>query len=133
MRHAMITVLAAALLTAITGCKPKPKDQRMTVEQTEPFRTEEEFATKAEATEPEMVPVDLVGADAGTKDEGADPNTATEPPAARTHVIVKGDTLYSLARRYLGHGRRWKEIQAANPRLNPKKLRIGQEIVIPAE
>lgn len=34
--------------------------------------------------------------------------------AARTHTVVRGETLYSLAARYYGKGSRWPEIVAAN-------------------
>jgi nucleoid-associated protein YgaU len=32
----------------------------------------------------------------------------------RTHTVVRGETLYSLAARYYGKGSRWPEIVAAN-------------------
>jgi LysM repeat protein len=54
-----------------------------------------------------------------------------EGPSARIHVVEKGDTLWSLANRYLGDGRRWREIQQANGGIDTKKLRIGQKLLIP--
>ena len=56
------------------------------------------------------------------------------PPAPRalTHTIRKGDTLWAISTRYLGSGRRWKEIVALNPGLDPSKLPIGKEITIPS-
>lgn len=53
------------------------------------------------------------------------------PPAPRTHTVQKGDTLWSLARIYLGDPKRWKEIVEANPGLKPEALPIGKTIVIP--
>jgi nucleoid-associated protein YgaU len=32
----------------------------------------------------------------------------------RTHAVVEGDSLYAIARAYLGDGNRWREIQANN-------------------
>jgi hypothetical protein len=51
--------------------------------------------------------------------------------ADRTYVIRKGDTLWGIATRELGAGRRFKEIQALNPGLDPQKLQVGQSIVLP--
>ena len=52
-------------------------------------------------------------------------------PKLRTHTIKKGDTLWSLAKNYLGDGRRWPEIVKANPGLKPERLQIGQTLNIP--
>jgi phage tail protein X len=52
----------------------------------------------------------------------------------RKHKVVDGDTLSSLAERYLGSADRWREIQDANPGLilTPEILPIGAELQIPA-
>lgn len=44
-------------------------------------------------------------------------NTPASPPARqswRTHTVVEGDSLYRLAARYLGDGKRWPELQKLN-------------------
>ena len=70
--------------------------------------------------------------DAGTETAGdvviADP---TPPAGADTYTIKKKDTLWSISTRYLGSGKRYKEIVAINPGLDPKKLAIGQVIKLP--
>ena len=50
-----------------------------------------------------------------------------------THVVVKGDTLYGLARLYYGDASRWKDIYDANRGVlpDPNQLRVGRELVIP--
>ena len=53
------------------------------------------------------------------------------PPALRTYTVRKKDTLWSIAKRLLGDGQRWKEIVAANPGLDPQKLMPGQTIKLP--
>jgi LysM repeat protein len=63
-------------------------------------------------------------------------NTATTvapPPKPRTHVVQKGDTLFSLAVRYYGTPTAWDKIYQANRGSLPNKdqLRIGQSLVIP--
>jgi len=52
-------------------------------------------------------------------------------PGERSHVIVKGDTLWSLAVRYLGNGQKWPEIQKLNGGIDPLKLPIGKILKIP--
>jgi|GEM_PF-1581358 len=65
--------------------------------------------------------------------------TATYSPApapsavsgGTTYIVQKGDTLWSIARRHYGDGRRWTDIAAANNITNAKGLSIGQRLQIP--
>ena len=52
---------------------------------------------------------------------------------ARYHTVAKGDTLYSIARRYYDDHHRWKDIYQANQGEvgNPDMIRVGQRLVIP--
>ena len=51
--------------------------------------------------------------------------------AGQTITVMPGDTLWRLARRYLGQGRRWRELQKTNPRIgDPRYLRVGSQIRI---
>ena len=65
----------------------------------------------------------------------ATPAPITRPkepaPALRTYTVRKKDTLWSIAKKHLGDGQRWKEIVAANPGLDPRKLMPGQTIKLP--
>lgn len=54
-----------------------------------------------------------------------------DEPTKIKYTIQKGDTLYQIAVRFLGSGRRWVEIAKLNSIANPKKLRVGQSIEIP--
>ena len=60
--------------------------------------------------------------------------TAPATPAAGTtqYTIKSGDTLEAIARTQMGDGQKWKLIADANPGLDPKALKIGQKITIPA-
>jgi len=49
--------------------------------------------------------------------------------AATEYVVVHGDTLGKIAKR---HGLTLKAIQAANPGVEPAKLKVGQKLSIPA-
>ncbi len=58
-------------------------------------------------------------------------STQTPPRAStpRTHVVRHGDTFYSIAR---AHGTTVAAIRAANPGVNPQRLRTGQVVKLPA-
>jgi nucleoid-associated protein YgaU len=60
--------------------------------------------------------------------------TAPAAPTAGTtqYTIKSGDTLEGIARAQMGDGQKWQLIAAANPGLDPKALKIGQKITIPA-
>lgn len=45
--------------------------------------------------------------------------------------VGKGDTLSEIAQRHLGSAKRAGEIQALNPRADPKALRVGQALALP--
>lgn len=53
------------------------------------------------------------------------------PKPARTHVVVRGDTLAAIAKRYYGDPARWPAIAKANKVTDPKSLRVGQQLLIP--
>ena len=57
---------------------------------------------------------------------------AGEKPAStyRTHTVVKGDTLWDIAERYLGKGSRYSEIKTLNG-LTSNVLYSGQKLKIP--
>lgn len=61
------------------------------------------------------------------------PTKPTAPGGMRRHVVVKGDTLFSLAQKYYGNRSRWRDIYAANRDLLPDEnsLRLGMEIRLP--
>src|SRR5205814_3976016 len=51
----------------------------------------------------------------------------------RNYVVQPGDTLFSISRKFYKSPKRWKQILAANERNihDPKKLTVGQTLVIP--
>jgi len=68
----------------------------------------------------------------------ASPARATTKPktggtkTTGTYVVRSGDTLTGIAARLLGDGDRWRELVAANPGLDPKRLLVGKSIRVPA-
>jgi nucleoid-associated protein YgaU len=70
--------------------------------------------------------------DAATPAEEPAPEAATA--GGRTHVVVRGDTLFSLARKYYnGNQSMWRRIWDANRDKIPNKdqLKVGQQLAIP--
>ncbi len=57
--------------------------------------------------------------------------TVVAPPGARPYTVTKGDNYWNIATRMLGDGQRWRDIRDLNPNVDPRKLRIGQVILIP--
>jgi nucleoid-associated protein YgaU len=51
--------------------------------------------------------------------------------SAREHVVARGETLRAIARSRLGDADRWREIVAANPGLDPERLRVGAKLRLP--
>ena len=69
--------------------------------------------------------VSTVGEGGKTRPE----DTAPTPP--KTYTVVYGDTLWSIARRFLGKGSLYTLIAKVNNMPDPNILRVGQVLVIP--
>jgi hypothetical protein len=54
-----------------------------------------------------------------------------ETPQPQTHTVVEGDTLWAIAKRYLGDGSRYPEIAQLNNIENPDLIYPGQVFTIP--
>ena len=48
-----------------------------------------------------------------------------------THTVVRGDTLWDLAKKYYGDYTKWVKIQRANGNLNPYTIQAGKKLLIP--
>jgi nucleoid-associated protein YgaU len=51
---------------------------------------------------------------------------------ARTHVVASGETYSSIALSVYGTSKYWNRIADANPNIDPKNLRPGMTLIIPA-
>jgi len=58
--------------------------------------------------------------------------TTAAPGTTWTYVVKKGDTLERIARRHLGDYRRWTQIQVLNGNIDPRRVRVGQKLIMPA-
>ena len=60
------------------------------------------------------------------------PATSAKPSGIKaTHTVVRGDTLWDLAKKYYGNYYQWTKIQKANGNLNPYTVPIGRKLLIP--
>ncbi|MEM9345225.1 MAG: LysM peptidoglycan-binding domain-containing protein [Planctomycetota bacterium] len=65
----------------------------------------------------------------------AEPSPRPIPPdpgtIPRTYTVEAGDTFASIAEKFYGEERAWFDIAQANPSIDPKRLQVGQTIVLP--
>jgi LysM repeat protein len=65
---------------------------------------------------------------ATTTSQTPTPTSTTHPARGRTHVVSSGETLAGIARK---SGVSLSALEAANPGVTPKKLRVGQTLNLP--
>lgn len=106
--------------------------------------TEDPVTTEEETTEPSETPRPAPGEEtAEPGEETTEPEVEPEPepsprpvppdPATipRTYTVQAGDTFASIAEEFYGEERAWFDIAQANPSVDPKRLQVGQSIVLP--
>lgn len=54
-----------------------------------------------------------------------------EAMAEGTYVIMRGDSLWKIAKAKYGDGRMWKKIKAANDAVTIRRLKVGDSIMLP--
>jgi len=59
-------------------------------------------------------------------------NPNESPDTTKYHMVTQGDSLWALAVKEYGQPEQWRAIAAANGLLNPRRLRTGERIVLPA-
>ncbi|MBX2851587.1 MAG: LysM peptidoglycan-binding domain-containing protein [Phycisphaeraceae bacterium] len=117
---------------------PLPPFERGPIE--EPV-TEGPTTTETTGEDPRPAPTPETG---DPIEETIDPEPEVEPeneptrpvppdPASipRTYTVQGGDTFASIAAKFYGEERAWFDIAQANPSVDPKRLQVGQEIVLP--
>lgn len=112
-----------ALQALIVKLNPRIDPRKLQVGQTVLLPNAEEIA--------QGKPVEAADKRGSDKPE---PVVAVVPPATgttRSYKVVGGDTLEGIARRELGSIKRVNEVKDLNPSVNPRTLRIGQQILLP--
>lgn len=61
-----------------------------------------------------------------------DDDEAMTAPEGGMHEVVAGDNLWNIAKQTYGDGTKWTMIMEANPDINPKNLKIGSRLTVPA-
>ncbi|SFF23184.1 LysM domain-containing protein [Paenibacillus algorifonticola] len=79
------------------------------------------------------VEVNQAGDNGETTVTKKEPERANEKVQPKTYTVVKGDTLWIIAKKQLGNGDRWKEIQKLNniSDADLKKLQVGKVLKLP--
>ena len=127
--------MCLVLLLLIQGCKRQPEGETQINQTTTTDPSYSTTTTTITDTNP-VVPMDTNSVVAVT-DSNASPvhvetpitPVVSEVPAAREHVIVKGDMLGDIAKKY---NVTLAALKAANPTVDEKRLQIGKKLVIPA-
>jgi len=121
LKFAVFCVLAVSvtglIAMLIQGCK---REQTEAENQPPPLETNEMAMSTnpppVEASNPPVQPPPVVA-------------PAPTEAAATEYVVVKGDSLWKIARK---NGVTVKAIEAANPGIDPARLKVGQKLTIPA-
>jgi len=121
MRYALALLLVA--MVGLTGCHKKNKDITMAVNEPPSQSLDELSAVPA----PEPTPAVVVPYPAAPVYQAPAP----APTGERTYIAQPKDTLWGIATRELGNGRRWHDIADINPGLTPQNLKAGQTIKLP--
>jgi nucleoid-associated protein YgaU len=76
------------------------------------------------------LPPETSGPAAGDRVASPSPGPA-RPAGARVHVVVKGEIMGTIAKRYYGKSSEWRRIADANPQVDPTNMHAGVELLIP--
>lgn len=118
----MALVLSLAGLLLLTGCHKKNRHD---------MAQDDEFQSMEQGMEPPLLAEYEDQAQAAQPMPESMPQVVPDAPAYTSYTVQRGDTLWSIAKQHYNTGQRWKDIVAANPGLDPAKLKIGQQIMIP--
>ncbi|MGH6832116.1 MAG: LysM peptidoglycan-binding domain-containing protein, partial [Methyloceanibacter sp.] len=79
---------------------------------------------------PEPPASQVAGVEAG---KGATPGPVSQTTSAATYIIRRGDTLWAIAKRYLGSGLRYTRIFEDNRQVinNPNLIHPKQQVTVP--
>ena len=130
--------LAAAILLVGLGCQPVNKIYKQDTGEVAavPGPPPESASPSSTAPESSDAGDEVVFDDPATQDEAFQSEIDAieplpEPVEVKIYTIKKDDRYWTIAKEVYGDANRAKDIQAANPGIDPKNLQIGDEIVLP--
>ena len=139
-----LLLMSAAVVIVQGGCeKPEGPEHKVAVTSSDLDKTsaEKPMMKEVRATEDTTYAEDEEQPKPVAFDPG--PPTRNDPPPlteidrsannVRFYRIKPNDTYWKIARRELGSGQRWREIQSLNAGVNPNALKIGQTVRIPVK
>jgi nucleoid-associated protein YgaU len=114
-------VWVCMVLVALTGCKKNPPKSEVS-----------DVGSSSSSTWSEPVKFEPVSTPAPTYAPAPAAPAASAPAmAGNTYTVQPKDTLWSIAVKVYGDGKKWKQIADANGISDPKKLSAGQKLTIP--
>ena len=66
------------------------------------------------------------------KHENAQENAFESPDTTKYRTVMQGDALWAMALKEYGEAKEWRTIAQANGLTNPRRLRTGERLVLPA-
>ena len=136
MKLRVIVMLVVGVL-ALSGCQNK-NQQQQTAHTEEPYTPSYTSLDAMESTPPSGTPAYTPAAEpvANTTNVSPADNSDDEPlnpTGGQVYTVRKGDTFYSLARRFYSDQARWRDIWEANKNRvpDPDKLAVGIKLIIP--
>lgn len=138
MRILLAIVLVLAMIP-MAGCMKQKTDDIATLPPLSEFDAGPVYGTGETGTTIDVGPqpiVDTTSPDMSTTsvepiEPVAPPPPPPPPPAPKVHIVARGDTVWNIAVRHYGDGQRWRDIVAANGNIDPKKLAVGQRLILP--
>jgi 5'-nucleotidase len=103
----VLLVAAVVVMTVLPGCKKKSQQDMVDVPPPPPM---------PDSSSATVAPMEMAPAATG---------------AGSTYTVQKGDTLWSIAQRIYGDGKKWQSIAQANGNLDPRQLKVGQTLTLP--
>lgn len=130
-RIVLLSVIVSFLAICASGCDC-PKRLEALQEQNQAL------TERVIELEDQLILADAAAAQTAAPVPAAPPAQTAEQmqaPAGETeYVVVKGDTLWGIAKRLLGKGSRYEEILALNPHVSKDQpLAIGTKLTLPAQ
>lgn len=126
MRSGLVVVVVASV--GLAGCNMHAKDAQLG-EVPLPGTSDGSMGIEEIAWLPTDAPEAFESRTRGDVLTPVQPQLVDLPP--RSHTVVKRDTLWSIAARYYGDGKRWPDIAEANRIADPRKLRVGTQLHLP--